>query len=364
MISRIKSTSACLYGGPFEVKISWNHTAGLRSPMYGFCHESHGSQVCVLPATNPQLYAATLYFLATGRIPSKVLPLRARHVLGAEDRPLVLLQPLHPLLELRGLFVVVERNDVRLLHLDFLDRRSACPAKTSRPSRHRRQRLASDVPTAHTETPSAAAPSPGRFSWSAPARRSSTRSCCPARSRRPTPECGRRPRSQRSRSTTYSRMRGSCLGRHSRSRRGSAPSANCGCRAAADAGGTSPGTDPSTNPAARKSGGCGAAWQTARNLSIRLRNPPGSCFQSRSWRKTRMVFMPRFSAQMQLQIDAVDIERLGLPHLQLIHRVRRNVVAANQPRLPRIPLVRLLLRPFYRTARSRLSSTSRKMSNK
>ncbi len=43
--------------------------------VYGLSQESHGMYVCVLPATNPQLMAATCIFLASGRIVSNVLPL-------------------------------------------------------------------------------------------------------------------------------------------------------------------------------------------------------------------------------------------------------------------------------------------------
>lgn len=38
-----------------------------------FCQESQGRLVCVLPATKPQLIAATLYFFATGKVPWKQL---------------------------------------------------------------------------------------------------------------------------------------------------------------------------------------------------------------------------------------------------------------------------------------------------
>src|ERR1019366_1637922 len=38
-------------------------------------------------------------------------------------------------------------------------------------------------------------------------------------------------------------------------------------------------------------------WANVRNGSMRLRKPGASCCHSRSWRKTRMVFMPMASAQ-------------------------------------------------------------------
>jgi ASPIC and UnbV len=54
----ISATSSGLYAVPSLRKISWNHTAGSRS-VYGCFHESQGRYVCVLPATRPQLMAAT-----------------------------------------------------------------------------------------------------------------------------------------------------------------------------------------------------------------------------------------------------------------------------------------------------------------
>ncbi|HYV00650.1 MAG TPA: hypothetical protein VE977_17595 [Pyrinomonadaceae bacterium] len=48
----------------------------------------------------------------------------------------------------------------------------------------------------------------------------------------------------------------------------------------------------------------------------------------------------------KLQIDPFRIKGVGLPHLELIDRARWVVVAANEPRLLRVPVARLLLRPF------------------
>src|ERR1700722_1403218 len=45
----------------------------------------------------------------------------SRHELSAKHGAVILLQPLNALFEIRGLVVVVERNDVGLLQLDFFD---------------------------------------------------------------------------------------------------------------------------------------------------------------------------------------------------------------------------------------------------
>src|SRR5690349_19986939 len=45
------------------------------------------------------------------------------------------------------------------------------------------------------------------------------------------------------------------------------------------------------------------------------------------------------------EIDPLWIERVGLPHLELIGRGSRVVVTTDDPRLLRIPVARLLLRP-------------------
>jgi hypothetical protein len=47
----------------------------------------------------------------------------------------------------------------------------------------------------------------------------------------------------------------------------------------------------------------------------------------------------------ELDIDALRIERVGLPHLELVDRARRNVVAAQGPGLSRIPRIGLLRSP-------------------
>ena len=54
VISLMNSASSGRYGLPSKSKMSWNHMAGSRS-VYGFCQESQGKLVCVLPATKPQL---------------------------------------------------------------------------------------------------------------------------------------------------------------------------------------------------------------------------------------------------------------------------------------------------------------------
>ena len=58
----------------------------------------------------------------------------------------------------------------------------------------------------------------------------------------------------------------------------------------------------------------------------------------------------------ELLVDRVRIERVGLPHLELIDRGGWNVVAADQPWLPRIPLIGLRLGP---PARGRLRQAGR-----
>ena len=47
----------------------------------------------------------------------------------------------------------------------------------------------------------------------------------------------------------------------------------------------------------------------------------------------------------KFQIDSFRIERVCLPHLELVNGAGRVVVAADQPRLPRVPIAGLLLRP-------------------
>src|ERR1700694_3323545 len=66
------ATSAGSYGVPSPLKMALNHTFG--SAVYSLYHESHGQIVCVLPATNPQLYAPTRRRARMGRIFWKVLP--------------------------------------------------------------------------------------------------------------------------------------------------------------------------------------------------------------------------------------------------------------------------------------------------
>ena len=58
-----------------------------------------------------------------------------------------------------------------------------------------------------------------------------------------------------------------------------------------------------------------------------------------------MVFMPRLSAQPGSTLDALRIEGGGLPHLQLVDRRGRGVIAAHQPGLLGLPGVGRLRRP-------------------
>ena len=125
---RMRSTSSCRYGVPSARKISWNQTVGSRST-YGRFHESHGKYVCVFPATNPQLKAATLYFFATGSEPWNVLPFpRAMYSVQRIGRSIAL-QPGDPLLELLAVVVVVEGDHVRRIQLDALHRRELVIAR-------------------------------------------------------------------------------------------------------------------------------------------------------------------------------------------------------------------------------------------
>jgi hypothetical protein len=45
----------------------------------------------------------------------------------------------------------------------------------------------------------------------------------------------------------------------------------------------------------------------------------------------------------ELEINPFRIERVSLPHLELIDRACRVVIAADEPRLPGVPVARLLL---------------------
>src|SRR5580693_3467110 len=62
----------------------------------------------------------------------------------------------------------------------------------------------------------------------------------------------------------------------------------------------------------------------------------------------------------QFRIDALRIETLCLPHFELIDRGGRNVVAADQPRLSRVPIIRCLFCPASRLC----LRTKRKSENK
>jgi hypothetical protein len=52
---------------------------------------------------------------------------------------------------------------------------------------------------------------------------------------------------------------------------------------------------------------------------------------------------PETLGPAELLFDRLRIERLGLPHLEFVDRRGRNVVAADQPRLLGVPVVRLRL---------------------
>src|SRR5436190_22429615 len=67
--SLISSTSFASNGVPSLRKMSWNQTFGSELPSF----DPHGKIVLVLPLTNPQLIAPTLYFFSTGKLSLKVL---------------------------------------------------------------------------------------------------------------------------------------------------------------------------------------------------------------------------------------------------------------------------------------------------
>ena len=71
----------------------------------------------------------------------------------------------------------------------------------------------------------------------------------------------------------------------------------------------------------------------SRNRSMRARNPAASCCHGRSCRNTRIVVMPRPSAHPSSLSIVAGVERVGLPHLELVDGAGRDVVAADQPRL-------------------------------
>ena len=54
---------------------------------------------------------------------------------------------------------------------------------------------------------------------------------------------------------------------------------------------------------------------------------------------------PQTLRPTKLFVDLGGVETLRLPHFQLVDRVFRNVVAADQPRLPVIPSLRFLPAP-------------------
>ena len=72
-------------------------------------------------------------------------------------------------------------------------------------------------------------------------------------------------------------------------------------------------------------------------------NPSGSCCQSKSCKKTRMVFKPSDCAQPSSCVDALGIESIRLPHFKFVDGRGWNVVAADEPRLLCVPIVRSLL---------------------
>ena len=58
-----------------------------------------------------------------------------------------------------------------------------------------------------------------------------------------------------------------------------------------------------------------------------------------------MVFMPDGLGPAQFAVDGRRIEGVGLPHLQLIDRRRRQKIRAHGPRLLGVPRVGLRLGP-------------------
>ena len=90
-----------------------------------------------MPLTKPQLMAATWYFCAMGQDGVEGAAGAARHVFGAEDGAVILLEPLDVLLEVFGPAVVVEGDDVGLFDLDARRWRPFFRARTNRRSRRR-----------------------------------------------------------------------------------------------------------------------------------------------------------------------------------------------------------------------------------
>ena len=78
------------------------------------------SNVCVLPATKPQLIAATLYFLASGRIVSNVLPAPRAIYSVQNQRTMKLLEKQNFLFEALRPSIVMEADYVRFFELSSL----------------------------------------------------------------------------------------------------------------------------------------------------------------------------------------------------------------------------------------------------
>src|SRR5688500_15841568 len=57
---------------------------------------------------------------------------------------------------------------------------------------------------------------------------------------------------------------------------------------------------------------------------------------------------PQPLGQREFPVDGVQVERFRLPHLELVDRVRRDVVAPDEPRLLAVPVVGFLLGPAPR----------------
>ena len=123
------------------------------------------------------------------------------------------------------------------------------------------------------------------------------------------------------------------------------PARNCERPASARAACPLPGTDPSTNRTARTSAGYCGGPRSSGTRSMRLRKPAWSCFHSRSWRNTRIVFMPSFRPSPSSVSMRIGSNVSGLPHFEFVDRGRRDVVRADQPGLLRVPVVSGLFRP-------------------
>ena len=83
----------------------------------------------------------------------------------------------------------------------------------------------------------------------------------------------------------------------------------------------------------------------SRNLSTRSKKPSRSSCHGNSCRNTRTVLKPIDFGPAELAVDRLGIERVGLPHFELVDRRAGEEVAADEPGLGVVPLVGLLGRP-------------------